>query len=241
MSAPEIEIPTPQEGEDEDVQWALSTAATLHSRGEWTEAVRWLRKAASAAADTGDDARSVELFTAAADVAARAVDKAEDTTRKRGAIRDAVGEALARMGGLATADGAATDRAPMPVVADEDTLISVKSMRAHPYMDDGDDITLIPYTKKAEVRRTHDPSPVTQPVGPASDAGKEPEEDPANGDSTMTSVASFRVAVLSDADGMPRLLRLNATNPAPEGAATAVLIPTTADDAAVIRRLLGDY
>ena len=66
MEAP---IPTPRLDDDEDVHWALSTAGALWGRGERGEALKWLRRAAEQASDVNADARSLELFKAAAEVA----------------------------------------------------------------------------------------------------------------------------------------------------------------------------
>ncbi len=57
--------------DDEDVHWALSTAAALWGRGEVQEAVKWLRRAAETASDQNRDQRSLELFKAAAECAAQ--------------------------------------------------------------------------------------------------------------------------------------------------------------------------
>src|SRR5580700_9599365 len=68
MEAP---IPTPRPDDDEDVHWALSTAGALWTRGERTEALKWLRRAAEQASDVNADVRALELFKAAADVATK--------------------------------------------------------------------------------------------------------------------------------------------------------------------------
>ncbi len=62
-------IPTTSNRDIEDVSWALSTAATLWRRQDCSEALKWLRRAASAASEDEDDLRAVELFKAAAEVA----------------------------------------------------------------------------------------------------------------------------------------------------------------------------
>src|SRR5262245_66390148 len=64
-------IPSPLEQDDEDVHWALSTASALWTRGERTEALKWLRRAAETASDANADTRALELFKAAAEVATR--------------------------------------------------------------------------------------------------------------------------------------------------------------------------
>ena len=62
-------IPGAREDDFEDVHWALSAATTLWKQGDDSEALKWLRRAAGAAADHDADRRAVELFKAAADVA----------------------------------------------------------------------------------------------------------------------------------------------------------------------------
>src|SRR3954471_3046591 len=64
-------IPPPNQDDDEDVSWALSTAGALWNRGESVEALKWLRRAAETASDANADARPLALFKAAADVASR--------------------------------------------------------------------------------------------------------------------------------------------------------------------------
>lgn len=64
-------IPPPRLDDDEDVHWALSTANALWTRGERSEALKWLRRAAEQASDVNADARALELFKAAADVAGK--------------------------------------------------------------------------------------------------------------------------------------------------------------------------
>lgn len=63
------QIPVPLPDDEEDVHWALSTASALWGRGEQAEALKWLRRAAERASDCDADARSLELFKAAASVA----------------------------------------------------------------------------------------------------------------------------------------------------------------------------
>jgi hypothetical protein len=54
--------------DDEQVMTALDTASALWSRGDAREALRWLRRAAEAAGEAGDDFRAVQLARAAADL-----------------------------------------------------------------------------------------------------------------------------------------------------------------------------
>src|SRR4051812_21467975 len=52
----------------EDVAVALETAQALWRKLDYQEAVRWLRRAALAAEESGDDLRGVRLAAAAADL-----------------------------------------------------------------------------------------------------------------------------------------------------------------------------
>jgi len=61
-------LPSPIEGDPEDVAWALQTADALWKRGEYADAVGWIRKAANAAADAEHDTRVIELAKAAAEL-----------------------------------------------------------------------------------------------------------------------------------------------------------------------------
>lgn len=65
------EIPPAKDSDAEDVVWGLQTAASLWSRGERTDAVAWLRRAAQAASDAEDDMRAIELARIAAELADR--------------------------------------------------------------------------------------------------------------------------------------------------------------------------
>jgi len=64
-----VRIPSAHEDDYEDVHLALSAASTLWRAGDDDEALKWLRRAAGAAAERDADRRAVELAKAAADVA----------------------------------------------------------------------------------------------------------------------------------------------------------------------------
>lgn len=71
-----VDFPKPREEDFEDVHWALSAGKSLWDRGEKDEALKWVRRAANAAAERDADVRAVELFKVAADMASL-VDAAE--------------------------------------------------------------------------------------------------------------------------------------------------------------------
>ncbi len=64
----QLEFPGPEPGDPEDVAWTLQTAGTMWNRGDSHEAIRWLRRAAEAAGNSGADLRAVSLARAAADL-----------------------------------------------------------------------------------------------------------------------------------------------------------------------------
>jgi hypothetical protein len=68
MALPAPEFPVPQDGDSDDVSTALQTAIALWISGDGEEAVRWLRRAADAAEQAGDDMRALELARKAADL-----------------------------------------------------------------------------------------------------------------------------------------------------------------------------
>jgi hypothetical protein len=64
-------FPLPMDDDHEDVHWALSTAGSLHSQGEFAEALRWLHKAVAVAVACDLDVRALELGRIAADLEER--------------------------------------------------------------------------------------------------------------------------------------------------------------------------
>jgi hypothetical protein len=62
-------IPAGKKDDLEDVSWALSTAEAMWGRGDHADGLKWLRRAAEAAAEAEADDRALELAKAAADVA----------------------------------------------------------------------------------------------------------------------------------------------------------------------------
>jgi len=64
-------IPAAAKNDSEDVSWALSTAEAMWSRGDRSDAIKWIRKAVEAASEAQDDDRALELAKAAADLASQ--------------------------------------------------------------------------------------------------------------------------------------------------------------------------
>jgi hypothetical protein len=65
------ELPEAENADPDGVQMALRAAHTLWSRGDTSESLRWLRRAAETASDEGADIRSLQLAKAAAELRAK--------------------------------------------------------------------------------------------------------------------------------------------------------------------------
>jgi hypothetical protein len=65
------DLPQAENADPDGVQLALRAAQTLWSRGDTTESLKWLRKAAESASDEGADVRSLQLAKAAAELRAK--------------------------------------------------------------------------------------------------------------------------------------------------------------------------
>lgn len=61
-------FPTPSPEDSDDVELALETAGALWNKGDRPEALRWVRRAAEAAEQAGDDRRALELARRAAEL-----------------------------------------------------------------------------------------------------------------------------------------------------------------------------
>jgi hypothetical protein len=71
MSEDMSDLPQAENADPDGVQVALRAAHTLWSRGDTTESLKWLRKAAESASDEGADFRSLQLAKAAAELRAK--------------------------------------------------------------------------------------------------------------------------------------------------------------------------
>jgi hypothetical protein len=114
------ELPQADSADTDAVQMALQAAQTLWSRGDTTESLRWLKRAAESASDEGADLRSLQLAKAAAELRAKLFPMASEappapasavparvpTQRDLSGIRPAA-EALAREADVAAVSGGA--------------------------------------------------------------------------------------------------------------------------------------
>lgn len=62
------QVPEAKPEDPEDVSWALSTAEAMWARGDHSEGIKWVRRAAEAASEAENDERALELAKAAADL-----------------------------------------------------------------------------------------------------------------------------------------------------------------------------
>jgi hypothetical protein len=138
-------IPQPMDTDPEDVHWALNTAHSLHAQGDHDAALRWLRKAVSAAVANRHDHRALELGRWAAQ------------------FEDSLGLALTQRGMESPARGYDPERTEATVRArlDLDQPTHVDTPRGTLVIEDtaADDfgtdseITLVPFTMKAASER----------------------------------------------------------------------------------------
>ena len=63
------QVPEARPEDPEDVSWALSTAEAMWARGDHSDGIKWVRRAAEAASEAENDERALELAKAAADLA----------------------------------------------------------------------------------------------------------------------------------------------------------------------------
>src|SRR5688572_11099653 len=75
------DLPQAIAADPDGVQVALRAAHTLWSRGDTTESLKWLRKAAESASDEGADIRSLQLAKAAAELRAKLLGGSEPPAR----------------------------------------------------------------------------------------------------------------------------------------------------------------
>src|SRR5262245_1703576 len=83
------DLPQAEIADPDGVQVALRAAQTLWSRGETSESLKWLRKAAESASDEGADVRSLQLAKAAAELRAKLFGGGESSRSSAGEISGA--------------------------------------------------------------------------------------------------------------------------------------------------------
>jgi hypothetical protein len=122
------EIPPARPTDAEDVVWGLQTAASLWGRGEHSDAIAWLRRAAQAAGDASDDDRALELARIAAELAdwvaaqGTAIAPVNDTVPPAGAAAEEREETTALD---------AIPHTPMPVTEDDHSPSVLPAEKVH--------------------------------------------------------------------------------------------------------------
>lgn len=229
-------IPRPLPGDGEDVHWALTTAASLQRRGELHEALRWLRRAVAAAADSAHDVRAIELGRSAADFE-HAIEGAPTQEGRGNSSAHSTLEVLSRplaLDGLDEPTHVDSRPPPAQFATDEITLVPFTQKAAG--IDDLSSQIQARLSKNAAARArvgtdTVDEDGITMNAPtPLSDLP------PSSGGATM--VDSLRVAVLGSSDGDPRIIALPPGGRAPDGAALALLVPLSKQDGAKVVHLL---
>jgi hypothetical protein len=134
------ELPQADSADTDAVQMALQAAQTLWSRGDTTESLRWLKRAAESASDEGADLRSLQLAKAAAELRAKLFPTTSDappaaaripTQRDLTGVRPAA-EAFAREAEGAAAVGMLGSSEPTPSARPEDAPPSSRAPSSAP-------------------------------------------------------------------------------------------------------------
>jgi hypothetical protein len=89
MNATNIRVPSTVDADPPEVAEALEVARSLWDSGERGDAIRWVRRAAEAADDAGQNARVASLARAAADLEDLALAPSSPTSQTRPASRPA--------------------------------------------------------------------------------------------------------------------------------------------------------
>jgi hypothetical protein len=235
-------VPAPRPDDEENVAWALITSASLLKGGDLVESLPWLRRAAGSASEAGHDARAVDLFRAAAELADHLPRDSHHDLREGLPPIGLRSEATIQDVVVHTTDAIA------PTVPGNVLGVGVGYTLPIRQQPADNEKTLVPMTKRAaepSVKDTLEVPDTTRPPLQALSsqlvaAPSQPASVPfGQDDTTMASMSSFRVAVLAGADGAPRIMRLASDAEVPLGAAKAVLVAAGADDARMIASLLG--
>lgn len=249
-------IPEPIAADSEDVRWALTTAQRLSSSGEREAAVRWLRRAVSAALEQERIERATELDRVAQLIENEVLSEDSVPSTERG---DALQVHIPPPRALAPT--------LQDIVTNPTTVASPRPASTGFDLDDEATVVSNPHdlvmATEATMRLravTDVPAPSGEPLMPPS-VDQEPtvvsrsavrdtleelripeslRDEAAVSSNTMTSFSRFRVALLASSDDEhPRVIYLRPDEAAPPGAGVGYLIADTDEDRAAIAALLG--
>ncbi len=110
------DLPQAENADPDGVQVALRAAQTLWSRGDTTESLKWLRKAAESASDEGADVRSYQLAKAAAELRAKLFGSNEGAGSVRSSSMSGEGSAAPSAAPLEHGQAAYASAAPAGLV-----------------------------------------------------------------------------------------------------------------------------
>jgi hypothetical protein len=251
----EAAIPSPIDGDSEDVHWALTTASSLARRGELQEALRWLRRAAAAARAAEQQVRAVDLERRAsayelALTGAPTMHGGAMVTPRSGSNNKTleVASKPVPIDGLDEPTHVDTARPPPEEVVVMPT--AKRSPSDAPWREDTViSRGIVPPKRNSRRENVSDdsvgsdtysdvPSYAPDPDGDTQAMSHQPTDDFSSSSERSTQIDSLRVAILSGADGEPRLIALRGNAQAPEGAGVALLLPLSRQDASRIMNLL---
>jgi hypothetical protein len=223
MAASSLSFPSPESTDQKAVASALEAGGAEWRRGEFREAVRWVRRAADAAEAGGDDRRALSLARIAADLTGQLEIPPESSPRDEGAVL------------------ASFDDFNDQTIVDAPSIVAARSMQQSgiSVIETGDPPSA---PKHAAPPRPSRPPKPPAPSSPRSAAlGSNPKTSPTPKSAPLQSSprASFRerravrVAVLSEGRGGRRLIAevLDEGQALPPGASEALLVLVDPDAA----------
>lgn len=232
MSDLNLQFPEPEANDADDVVLALETAGALWKRGDAQEGIRWLRRAAEAAEETGDDLRAVALARAAADFASgdagRRTKDSQPPEPKQRRLPEA--PPLAKRSSPATAPKAAV----VPIDSSQElpappprrhAASPAPAQKAAPAPGSSPTTNRPPAPSQRPPRRGEPENPPLAQLAAMAKADGTPT--PTTRSTRGTALKAVRVAVeRMDDDGELRVRVLEEDAPAPGGTQSAILVAT---------------
>lgn len=233
MTAATVPIPDPSRHDVEEVQCALAVSAARWEHGDYEDSLRWLRRAARAAADHELLERALELSKAAARMS-KGLSQAPPPPRRSGVAPKPL--LLERR--LPPARPLPARRPPRPTrpevrrpgsFADDDEATESRALRLAPP----------PAPDESRPVRSAAPQPVWEMPSLLADAD---EDEPTNVRARplpSAPLSASRVAVMRDPQTQrPTLVVLPPHVPAPPGSAVAMLVGSSAEDTLRLQEIL---
>jgi hypothetical protein len=228
-----IHIPSASDDDRDDVQCALTVARASWERGDHRDALKWLRRAAQMAAEGDALLRAIALSKAAAEVAAAldrpsVIEPPKLHPKPRARPRPKLASDLEKT----------SPRLPPSAYPSPDFEL------AKMFEDDLDEPTAVRKGRKSDdhaLTRVQLQLPDSNPFALDRRVDDEPSSDEPSAPriSSPASLSATRIAVIPGArGGRPEVVFLPPGAVVPHGAAVAMIVPQSSDDAALLSTML---